>query len=258
MDRLKGKVALVTGGAKGIGKITCRLFAEEGASVVIADIDEEAGNKLADDIRISGAEANFIKLDVSSEANWNEAIIQTVERYGKLNVLVNNAGIAPFKGILETSLEDWESTMAINARGTYLGTKFAMAYMKDGGESCSIINMSSALGQVGDPDAFAYCSSKGAVTMITKAAALDCCRNRWPIRINSVHPGVVRTSITEQQIEASDRPEEEVLAELGALNPIGRLGLPIDIAWANLYLASDESSFVTGSELNVDGGWTAQ
>lgn len=258
MDRLKGKVALVTGGASGIGERTCRLFAEEGAIVVIADIDEVVGCKLADAIRNSGGEASFIKSDISCEEDWEMAISQILRQYGRLNVLVNNAGIALFKRILETSLEEWDRTMAINARGTYLGTKHAMKCMKDQDEPCSIINMSSALGQVGDPDAFAYCASKGAVTMITKAAALDCCRNGWPIRVNSVHPGVVRTAITEQQIKASDRPEEEVVAELGALNPIGRLGTPEDIAWANLYLASDESSFVTGSELNVDGGWTAR
>jgi NAD(P)-dependent dehydrogenase (short-subunit alcohol dehydrogenase family) len=258
MDRLKGKVALVTGGASGIGERTCRLFAEEGARVVIADINEEAGRKLADDILNSGAEASFIKMDISYEEDWEKTIEQIIGRYGKLNILVNNAGIAIFKRILETSLEEWERTMAINARGTYLGTKHVVDCMKDQDEPCSIINLSSALGQVGDPAAFAYCASKGAVTMLTKAAALDCCENGWPIRINSVHPSVIRTAITEQQIEASDRSEEEVVAELGALNPIGRLGTPMDIAWANLYLASDESSFVTGSEFNVDGGWTAK
>lgn len=258
MTRLDGKTALVTGGAKGIGAMTCRLFVEQGAKVVIADIDVSAGRRLQRSLTELGGEALFVKLDVSRAEDWAQAIQTAVTRFHKLNILVNNAGIALFKGLMETSLEEWQRTLLINDTGVFLGMQQVIAHMKENGEACSIINHSSVSGQVGDDHAFAYCASKGAVTLMTKAAALECCRSGWNIRVNSVHPGVVYTAITQQQMMPDRETEEQTLERLAALNPIGRLGQPLDIAYADLYLASDESSFVTGAELNVDGGYIAQ
>lgn len=258
MNRLNGKVAIISGGALGIGAATALLFAKEGAKVIVGDINVKEGEQVAEEIRKDGGEAMFVKLDVSKEEDWKNIITETLRNYGKLNIMVNNAGVSLGKNIEETTLEDWNWLMGINATGVYLGTKYAIQAMKDNGERCSIINRSSIDGQIAEAGLFAYCASKGAVTILTKSAALHCGEKGYKIRVNSVHPGYVHTALTEKEAADSGLKPEEYFAKVGKLHPIGYIGQPIDIAYADLYLASDESIFVTGSELTIDGGWTAQ
>jgi NAD(P)-dependent dehydrogenase (short-subunit alcohol dehydrogenase family) len=255
MDRLKGKVAIVTGGASGMGETTASLFAKEGARVVVADINEAGGKKVAEEIKREGGKALFVKLDVTSESDWSEAIKKTLAEFGKLDVLVNNAGVLFAKPIEETSLEEWRQLMNVNVDGVFLGTKYAAGAMKQSGGG-SIINISSFAGIVGTTDdTAAYCASKGAVRLFTKAAALEFSKagHNYNIRVNSVHPGVTETPLNEPL-----RKVEAIKQSMLARHPIGFFGKPIDIAYATLYLASDESKFATGSEMVVDGGWTAQ
>ncbi len=258
MGRLDNKVAMISGGALGIGGADSLLFAKEGAKVAIADISAEAGEALVEEIKAEGGEAFFVRLDVSSEKDWEAGIRQVLEKYGKLNILVNNAGVSLGKNIEETSLEEWNWLMGINATGVFLGTKHAIAAMKGNGENCSIINRSSIDGQIAEAGLFAYCASKGAVTILTKSAALACGEKHYKIRVNSVHPGYVHTALTEKEAADAGMTPSEYFAKVGAQHPIGYIGQPMDIAYADLYLASDESLFVTGSELTIDGGWTAQ
>lgn len=258
MGRLENKVAIISGGALGIGEADCILFAREGAKVVIADINEAAGRDLEKRIKQEGNEAIFMRLDVSQEADWQRVMADTIAQYGKVNILVNNAGVSLGKDIEETTLEKWNWLMGINATGVFLGTKYAILNMKENGERCSIVNRSSIDGQIAEPGLFAYCASKGAVTILTKSAALACGAKGYKIRINSVHPGYVHTALTEQEAADSGMTPEEYFAKVGAQHPIGYIGTPMDIAYGDLYLASDESMFTTGSELTIDGGWTAQ
>ncbi len=258
MERLQGKVAIVTGSAEGIGEATARMFAQEGAKVVVADINQEKGQKIAEEIRQAGGDAIFIRLDVASEENWQEIIAATIEKYGKLNVLVNNAGISQAKDIESTTLEDWNRIMAVNATGVFLGTKYAIAAMKDNGERCSIINRSSIDGQIAEPGLFTYCASKGAVTILTKSAALCCGEKGYTIRVNSVHPGYVHTALTEEEAAGYGLEPEEYFKKVGKQHPLGCIGEPDDIAYIDVYLAADESKWTTGAEFVVDGGWTAQ
>jgi len=258
MGRLDGKVAMVTGGAMGIGEADCILFAREGAKVMIADVNAEAGKKLEAKIKAEGFEAAFVKLDVSKEEDWVAAMGTAIGKYGKLNILVNNAGVSLGKDIEETTLEDWNHLMGINSTGVFLGTKYAIKTMKANGEDNSIVNRSSIDGQIAEAGLFAYCASKGAVTIMTKSAALAVGEKKYKIRVNSVHPGYVHTALTEKEAADSGMTPEEYFAKVGAQHPIGYIGKPMDIAYADLYLASDESMFVHGSELVIDGGWTAQ
>ncbi|MDD3890167.1 MAG: SDR family oxidoreductase [Syntrophomonadaceae bacterium] len=258
MGRLDGKVALIAGGAVGIGGADSKLFVKEGAKVVIGDVQVEKGQKLADEINKEGGEAIFVKLDISNEEDWKNAMKVTLDKFGKLNVLVNNAGVSLGADIEATTLKDWNWLMNINATGVFLGTKYGILTMKDNGEKCSIINRSSIDGQIGESGLFAYCASKGAVTILTKSAAIMCGEKGYKIRINSVHPGYVHTDLTEKEAADSGLSNEEYFAKVGALHPIGYIGEPIDIAYLDLYLASDESKFCTGAEFTIDGGWTAQ
>ncbi|QRN86087.1 SDR family oxidoreductase [Clostridia bacterium] len=258
MERLKGKVAIISGGALGIGEADSLLFAREGAKVIIGDINVEAGEALAAKITDEGYIASFCHLDVSKEESWLKLFSFCKEKYGKINVLVNNAGVSLGKDIEETTLEDWNWLMGINSTGVFLGTKYAIENMKDNGENCSIVNRSSIDGQVGEAGLAAYCASKGSVTILTKSAALACGEKGYKIRINSVHPGYVHTSLTEKEAADSGLTKDEYFAKVGKMHPIGYIGRPIDIAYADLFLASDESIFSTGSEITVDGGWTAQ
>ena len=258
MVRLSGKVAIVTGGGTGIGRETARLFGREGAKVVVAGLDEVAGGGVAEEIVASKGEAVFFKLDVRDENDWRRGINQTLETYGKLNVLVNNAGVTVAHDVEETTLDEWNSVMAVNATGVFLGMKHAISAMKVSGEACSIVNHSSVDGQVGEAAFFAYCASKGAVTIMTKSAALAVGEKGYRIRVNSVHPGYVRTPMTEREAGHFGFSAQEYFAKAGALHPIGFVGEPLDVAYLDVYLASDESRFVTGAEFTIDGGWTAR
>lgn len=264
MDRVKSKAVIITGAARGLGKAQARLLAEEGAKVIVTDIDENAGNRVAEEIGRDGGTAIFIKQDVTDEQNWREVIEKTLSEFGRLDVLVNNAGVIIRKGIEETSLEEWRRVMSVNMEGVFLGTKHAMGAMKKSGGG-SIINMSSAAGIVATPNSSSYIASKGAVRLFTKAAAIECSKACYDynIRVNSVHPGLIWTKMAEKivqaEVETSGREYDEVKkSKAEDMMPIGRFGQPEDIAYAVLYLASDESKFMTGSELVIDGGWTAR
>lgn len=255
MDRVSGKVAIVTGAAKGIGEATARLLAREGASVVVTDLDAAGGEAVAKQIAAAGGKALFLHQDVTSEGGWVEIIAATVKAFGSLGILVNNAGVA-FPGTVEdTTLDAWRKLMAVNLDAVFLGTKHAIGAMKEKGGS--IINLSSIEGLVGDPNLAAYNASKGGVRLLTKSAALHCARSGYGVRVNSVHPGFIWTPMVEGYLETFGDVDEGREAT-GKLHPVGHLGEPQDIAAGILYLASDESSFMTGAELVIDGGFTAQ
>jgi NAD(P)-dependent dehydrogenase (short-subunit alcohol dehydrogenase family) len=258
MARLNGKVAIVTGSAEGIGRATAETFAREGARVVVADINEAKGRAVAEGIRAGGGDAIFFGLDVSREEQWRELMDTTIRTYGKLSVLVNNAGISQAKNIMDCTLADWNRIMDINATGCFLGTKYAIEYMKDSGEPGSIINRSSIDGQIAEAGLCAYCASKGAVTILTKAAALACGERGYRIRVNSVHPGYVATALTEEEARGYGLSPQEYFEKVGRQHPMGTIGEPMDIAWMDVFLASDESKWATGAEFVIDGGWTAQ
>ncbi len=247
--RLEGKVALISGGARGIGGATARLMAQEGAAVVIGDILEEKGREMEAEIAEAGGRATFVPLNVISEESWQSAVQTAVNTYGKLDIMVNNAGITGRTGVEETTVEMWTQLMDINAKGVFLGAKAAIPELRKAGGG-SIINISSIYGIVGSNGAAPYHASKGAVRIFTKSAALQYAADG--IRVNSVHPGFVDSPMTEAHHSIPDVWRERV----GKI-PLGRMGTPEDIASGVLYLASDQSSFVTGSELVIDGGTTA-
>ena len=252
MGRLDGKAAFISGGARGMGAEEARLFASEGAMVAIGDILDDEGASLAAEINGNGGDCVFARLDVTSESDWQAAIAAAVARFGRLDILVNNAGIGGVGGMLEdTSASDWDRVMDINGKGVFLGLKAAVPEMRKAGGG-SVINISSQLGIVGtDNSSPQYQASKGAVRLLTKSAAIQHAPDG--IRVNSVHPGPVVTPMT-----ARRRANPEEYALMLSRIPLGRFAEPREIAAAVLYLASDESSFVTGSELVVDGGWVAQ
>lgn len=253
MARVAGKVAIVSGAANGIGKATAQLLAKEGAKVVIGDLKEEDGQKAVAEIKAAGGEAAFVKLNVTDEAAWKAAIEQTLKLYGRLDIAVNNAGIAYSGSVESTSLEDWRRVQSINLDGVFLGTQVAIEVMKKSGGG-SIVNLSSIEGLIGDPMLAAYNASKGGVRLFTKSAALHCAKSGYKIRVNSVHPGYIWTPM----VAGLTKEDAAARQKLVDLHPIGHLGEPNDIAYGILYLASDESKFVTGSELVIDGGYTAQ
>jgi NAD(P)-dependent dehydrogenase (short-subunit alcohol dehydrogenase family) len=248
--RLAGKVALITGGARGQGAVEARLFAREGAKVVIGDIRDEEGAGVAAEIAEAGGDARYVHLDVTSEEDWRRAIRTVVAEFGKLNVLVNNAGIWRRGQVEDTTVEQWDMVLEVNAKGVFLGTKLAIPEMRKAGGG-SIINISSTAGLVGSPRSTAYSASKGAVRLFTKATAVQ--YGREGIRANSIHPGPIDTAMGDEVW-----PDAPTRAASIARTVVGRMGAPEDIAYGALYLASDESSFVTGSELVIDGGVTAQ
>jgi len=248
--RLENKVALISGGARGMGAAEARLFVNEGAKVVIGDVLEEVGRQTEAQINEAGGECLFVHLDVTSESNWQDVVAATVARFGKLDILVNNAGIRGGGTVEETTSELWDTVMDINAKGVFLGTKAAIPEMRKVGGG-SIINISSIWGIVGSGGASAYHASKGAVRLLTKATAIQYAGEG--IRANSVHPGPIATPMTEAMQADPDRNLEWLRN-----TPLGRWGEPEDVAYGVLFLASDESSFMTGSELVIDGGWTAQ
>lgn len=249
--RLEGKVALISGGARGQGATEAKLFAGEGAKVVFGDILDDLGKQVEAEIHEVGGEALYIHLDVTNAADWASAVEAAVSRYGRLDVLVNNAGITIRKNVEDTTEEDWDRIMAINAKGVFLGTKQAIPAMRESGGG-SIVNISSTAGLVGSPYSGAsYAATKGAVRLFTKATAIQYAKEG--IRCNSVHPGLLETPMTQDMLADAAHREERTQRI-----PMGRVGTTEDVAYGVLYLASDESSFVTGSELVIDGGATAQ
>ncbi len=248
--RVEGKVALVSGGARGIGAATAKLLAREGAAVVLADVLEADGRATEAEIAEAGGRATFMPLDVTDEDSWQQVIDATVSTYGKLDVVVNNAGISGRAAVEETEEETWDRVMDVNGKGVFLGTKLAIPELRRAGGG-SIINISSIYGIIGSETSAAYHASKGAVRIFTKAAAIQYAAEG--IRVNSVHPGFVDSPMT-----AASHALPEVHNLRIERTPLGRMGRPEDIAAGILYLASDESSFVTGSELVIDGGMTAR
>lgn len=251
--RVDGKVALVTGAGMGLGRATALLLASEGASIAVTDVNASAGGETVDLIREAGGSAAFLAQDVVREDGWIETVKWVGDTFGCLHVLVNNAGIAIAKNVEETTLEEWRRTMAINADGVFLGCKHAIPLMARSGGG-SIVNLSSIDGIIGEADLAAYCASKGAVRTLTKAVAVHCAEKRYGIRCNSIHPGYIWTPQTENYLRDLGTLDAERAKALSR-HPIGRLGEPNDIAYMVLYLASDESRFVTGSEMVVDGGY---
>lgn len=249
--RLEGKVAIITGGARGQGATEARMFAREGAKVVIGDIRDELGMQVEAEIRELGGEAVYLHLDVTSGDDWQRAIETAEQRFGKVDVLVNNAAIVLRKDIEETTGEDWDNIMEINAKGVFLGTKAVIPAMRRAGGG-SIINISSISGlvSIGPP---AYIATKGAVRLFTKSTAIQYASEN--IRANSIHPGSVDTDMRREGM-GSQTPEE-IQARVDNI-PLGRVGTTEDISYGALFLASDESSFMTGSELVIDGGYTAK
>lgn len=249
--RLEGKVAIISGGARGMGAEEARLFAREGARVVIGDVLEADGRQVEAEINEAGGDCVFVRLDVTSEDSWAEAVTTAVDRFGKVDVVVNNAGVVA-RGVLEdTSVEEWDRVMDVNAKGVFLGTKAAIPEMRKAGGG-SIINISSQLGIVAmNESSPQYIASKGAVRLLTKSTALQYAADG--IRCNSVHPGPIVTPMTQGR-----RSDDAVRELMESRIPLGRYGEAIDVAYGVLYLASDEASFVTGSELVIDGGWVAQ
>jgi cyclopentanol dehydrogenase len=249
--RLEGKVALISGGSRGQGAVEAKLVSQEGAKVVIGDILDAEGQRIEAEINETGGECVYVHLDVTSEEDWRNAIGQAVSRFGKLDILVNNAGIYPPASIEDTTEELWDRIMDINGKGVFLGTKLAIPEMRKAGGG-SIINISSVAGLRASAGAAAYGASKGAVRLLTKSTAIQYAGDN--IRCNSVHPGVIETDMTLPNLlrdeDARQRSADRV--------PLGRIGQPEDVAWGVLFLASDESSFMTGSELVIDGGRTAR
>ena len=248
--RLEGKVALITGGARGQGAAEVRLFAREGAKVVIGDILDEEGGRLAAEIGEAGGDALVVHLDVTSEDQWQSAVAETLKRFGKLDVLVNNAAVWRRGHVEETTGEHWDAVLEVNAKGVFLGTKAAIPEMRKAGGG-SIINISSVAGLVGSQDASAYNASKGAVRILTKSTAVQYANEG--IRANSIHPGTIETMMTAHLL-ADDAHRQDRLNR----TPLKRLGQPEDVAELTYFLCSNKASFITGSLYAVDGGYTAQ
>ncbi len=256
MGRMDNKVAVVTGGARGIGKATCKLLAAEGAKVAVTDIIEDEGEQVVQEIQENGNTAEYWHLDTTRESEVEKVIGEAVEKFGGLHVLVNNAGIAGTNEATEDiELKEWKNVLDVNVNGVFLCTKHAIPHMRKAGGG-SIINLSSIYGIISAPDLPAYHASKGAVRLMSKTDALLYAKEK--IRVNSVHPGYIWTPLVEDLGKSSEEGVDAFRRELASRHPVGHVGEPEDIAYGILYLASDESKFVTGSELVIDGGYTAQ
>jgi 3(or 17)beta-hydroxysteroid dehydrogenase len=251
--RVEGKVALVTGAASGLGKAAAQMLAREGARVVVTDRNEAGAKEVAGTM---GEAARAWKLDVTQEADWVRVVDETLATFGRLDVVVNNAGIGVAKDIESISLEEWRIVHSVNLDGVFLGCKHAIRGMRQCGAKGSIINISSVAGLVGVENLPAYCSSKGGVRLLTKSVALHCARKGYGIRCNSVHPTFIETPMVDG-LASMMGGVEAGKARLARMIPLGHIGEPDDIAYAVLYLASDESKLMTGSEFVVDGGTTA-
>ncbi len=245
--RLQDKVAIITGAARGMGAAEARIFAKEGAKVILGDIQVEDGQSVAQEINEAGGQAIFIEMDVSKQSDWQRTIDAAISNFGKINVLVNNAGIIERDSLEGTTEETWDRIMAVNAKGIFLGTKAVVPHMREAGGG-SIVNISSISGMIsqGYP---AYNASKGAIRVFTKSAAVECARDN--IRVNSIHPGTIWTSMSTYKQAFTPETRAKVI-------PMRRVGQPEEIAYPALFLASDESSYMTGSEMVIDGGVTAE
>ena len=255
--RVQGKVALVTGGASGIGRGCAERLAQEGATVVITDVQDHKGAEVVEAITKAGGRVEYLHHDVTSEPAWIEVVGQVKARHGRLDILVNNAGIGLGGPVLEMTLADFQRQTAVNVDGVFLGVKHSIPLMRLGGGG-SIINMSSVAGLKGSPNLAGYCATKGAVRMFTKAVAMECAGAQDHIRVNSVHPGIIETPIWVTVIPQGGQPGTNAPPDLDAMSqmvvPLGVKGYPEDIANGVLWLASDESRYVTGAELVIDGG----
>ncbi|HLB85656.1 MAG TPA: glucose 1-dehydrogenase [Steroidobacteraceae bacterium] len=246
-QRLAGKVALITGGASGIGAAHVRVFAQAGARVVAGDVQEKLGESVAEAVRSAGGDVVFVKLDVTSPEDWARAVATAVERYGKLTSLVNNAGIYHPGGVEDETMAGWQKMIAINQTGPWLGMKAAMPELLKTGNA-SIVNISSLFGIVGSPGSFSYHATKAAVRLMSKSAGLEYAKRG--VRVNSIHPGQIQTPILGDITPEMDRA-------IKAAIPMGRVGDPEDIAYGSVYLCSDEAKYVTATEMVIDGGWGA-
>lgn len=260
--RLDGKVALITGAARGLGAETARVMGAAGAAIMVTDVLEAEGRATVDTLKAAGVRAFFRRHDVTSEADWDAAVAATIAEAGGFDILVNNAGIEVVHRIEDTTPEIFERVMRVNSTGTFLGMRAAVAAMKPGGRAGkggAIVNLSSIAGLLGFPGVTAYCASKGAVRLMTKAVAMECAALGYGIRVNSLHPGLIATdmgtALLGHFVAAGLGPDETtVAAQFAARQPYGE-GRPSDIAEAALYLASDAARWVTGAELSVDGGF---
>ena len=264
MDRVKGKVAIVTGGASGIGRASALLLAKEGATIVVTDVQDDEGRSCAAAVKKAGGDAIFLHHDVASEDAWIAVVAEVKARLGKLHVLVNNAGIAITGSVLTMTLADWRRQQAINLDGVFLGVKHSLPLMRESGGG-SIINISSLAGLKGAATLAGYCATKGGVRLFTKAVALECGAARDNVRVNSVHPGIIETpiwlgiipgTVAGADQPGSNTPNLDLIAE--TVVPTGKKGLPEDIAAGVLFLASDESRYMTGTELVIDGGMSTR
>src|SRR6185369_9543367 len=261
MNRLDGKVAFLSGAARGIGGATAKRIVEAGAKVMIGDLLDEVGTRHAKEIG-----ATYVHLDVTQEASWAAAMDATVKAHGKLDVLVNNAGIFVGKGVEDASLEEWHKLVAVNLTGVLLGTRAALPHLKKSGPAsphgAAIVNLASIAGLVGSQLDPLYSLTKGGVTLFTKSTALEFGRKGYKIRVNSIHPGLIETDMGQQTFAMRARQQgtndtDKARQATLALHPIGRLGVADDIAKGIVFLASDDAGFMTGAGLVVDGGWTA-
>ena len=266
-QRLTGRVAFISGGLRGIGLACAERFLAEGADVVLSDLDAAGSETVTGVMARLGQAASYLQANVTSEEDWTSALKHVTERHGKLHILVNNAGIGPTSPVESMSLDDWRRVMAINVEGVFLGVKtFAPLLAKSGAEvtgGASIINVSSMYGIVGAVDTSAYNASKGAVRLFTKGIALEFATKKMPIRANSLHPGMIETPMMDNGFQAVvDKglagSVQELKDHMISLTPLGRLGQPEDLAAGVFFLASTDSAFMTGAELVMDGGWTAQ
>jgi len=257
MGRVANKVVLVTGGGSGLGAAMCRLLAAEGAKVAITDINLEGATAVADEINKAGGEALAIHQDVTIEKDWDAVVAQTVKQYGGLHGLVNCAGIAILATVEDATMEQWKKTQSVNLDSVFMGTRIAIQQMKKNGGG-SIVNISSIEGIVGEPLGAAYNASKGGVRLFTKSAAIHCGQQGYGIRVNSVHPGFVMTPMVANVAASLGAGAAEFQERVLSSIPLGHMGDPMDVAYGVLYLLSDESKYVTGTELIIDGGYTAR
>ena len=266
MNRLDGKVAFLSGAARGIGGESAKLMASVGAKVAIGDVLEERGRQTVREIEASGGQALFVPLDVTTEASWAAAMDATVKKFGGLDILVNNAGIFVGKGVEDASMDDWHRLVAVNLTGVVLGTRAALPHLKASAQQSphgsAIVNLASIAGLVGSQLDPLYSLTKGGVTLFTKSTALEFGRKGYRIRVNSIHPGLIETDMGQQTFvmrakQVGTNDTEKAREATLALHPIGRLGTASDIAKGIVFLASDDASFMTGAGLVVDGGWTA-